>query len=332
MPQTPLTSYLDPQTLASISPLELRARMIVEGLMTGMHRSPYFGYSIEFAQHRQYAPGDDIRHLDWKVFGRTDKLYLKQYRKETNLDLFLLVDASGSMAYGGTNNFGKKNALQWSKYDYAASMAAGLAYLAQRQQDRVGLALFADQVLSMTRLSDAQGHWRSIVESLDSVRASDTAAKGKRQGDSAPQEQVRSTDLGRLFDQVTAKLVRRSLVVLVSDLFDEPESYERGLAKLRHRRHDVIVLQTLDATELSFPYRNPSQFIGLENEGRLNLDPAALRDAYLKALGQHLQKMEQITRRFGFDYLLIDTSTDLAPALSHFLARRAMFINRIGSA
>jgi len=301
--------------------------MIVEGLMTGMHKSPYFGYSVEFAQHRQYAPGDDIRHLDWKVFGRTDKLYLKQYRKETNLDLFLLVDASGSMAYSGT-----KKSAQWSKYDCAASIAGALAYLAQRQQDRFGLALFADQVLSMTRLSDAQGHWRSIIESLDSVGTDDTSAVKKGRGDAALQQEVRSTDLGRLFDQVTAKLARRSLVVLISDLFDQPESYERGLAKLRHRRHDVIVLQTLDAIELSFPYRNPSQFIGLENEGQLNLDPAALREAYLHALGQHLRQMEQITRRFGFDYLLIDTSADLGPVLSQFLARRAMFINRIGSA
>jgi len=322
MAQTQSPSYLQPQTLASINSLELRARMIVEGLMTGMHKSPYFGYSVEFSQHRQYAPGDDIRHLDWKVFGRTDKLYLKQYRKETNLDMVLLVDASGSMAYSGS-----RRKPIWRKYDHAASIASALAYLAQRQQDRVGLALFADQIQSLVRLSDAQGHWRSIVDSLDSVQPQEQAAA--QPGDDP--QQIRTTDLGRLFDQVTAKLSRRSLVVLISDLFDAAETYERGLAKLRHRRHDVIVMQTLDAAELTFPYRAPSQFIGLESEGRLNLDPAALRRAYLDALHQHLERMEQITRRFGFDYVLVNTSMELGSVLNKFLARRAAFINRGGS-
>jgi len=150
MTQAQTINYLDPQILAAIGSLELRARMVVEGLMTGMHRSPYQGFSVEFAQHRQYAPGDDIRHLDWKVFGRTDKLYLKQYQKETNLDLVLLVDGSGSMGYSSQES--------WSKYDHAACIAAAMAHLALRQQDRVGLVLFTDQIRTATRLSNSRDH------------------------------------------------------------------------------------------------------------------------------------------------------------------------------
>src|SRR5689334_10111656 len=161
---TDTRNYLDPQTLAAVGSLELRARMIVEGLMTGMHRSPYQGSAVEFAQHRQYAPGDDIRRLDWKVYGRTDKLYLKQFQKETNLDLVVMVDTSGSMAYGSDHAAGRGRT--WRKYDHAASIAAAMAYLSLRQQDRVGLVLFAGQVLQVSRMSNAHDHWRTLVEML----------------------------------------------------------------------------------------------------------------------------------------------------------------------
>lgn len=278
--------------------------------MTGMHRSPYFGFSVEFAQHRQYTPGDDIRHLDWKVFGRTDKLYLKQYQKETNLDLVLLLDCSGSMSYG-SDLAGKS----WRKFDLAGTLAAALSYLALKQQDRVALMLFDDQVRATTSASNSRGHWRSIVETI--------ASASTQLQDRVRSEQAHSTDLARLFDQIAAKLTQRSLIVLISDLFDQPESYERGLARLHHRRHDVMVLQTLDRAELTFPFRSPSEFVGMEAEGRLRLDPASLRKAYLDALRQHLRQLELITRRFGFEHLLLDSAASLGPPLSHFLARRA---------
>ncbi|MBI1335642.1 MAG: DUF58 domain-containing protein [Phycisphaera sp.] len=328
MPTT--TDYLDPRTLASISPLELRARFIVEGLMTGMHRSPYQGYSVEFAQHRQYAPGDDIRHLDWKVFARTDKLYLKQYQKETNLDLVLLVDVSGSMAYGGGpsrrvptpgktegGRSERDNARErgWRKFDHAASVAAALAYLAIQQQDRVGLVTFDDHIRSTVKASNSRGQWRTVVEHLG-VEPLDPAAVG----DTGFAE--RKTDLSKLLDQVNAKLSQRSLIVLVSDLFDDPASLDRGLARLSHRRHDVIVMQVLDHDELEFPFRGPSQFVGLEAEGKVNLDPSALRKAYLESLQAHLREVERIAQRYRFDYLLLDSSQSLGPPLSHFLARR----------
>ena len=321
---TSTASYLDPAILTAIDSLELRARMIIEGLTAGMHRSPYQGYSVEFAQHRQYAPGDDLRHLDWKVYGRSDKLYLKQYQKETNLDLVLLVDASGSMAYGSQKSSpGGGSSRNWRKFDYAATLAASLSHLALNQNDRVGLVLFADSVHATTRTSNAQGHWKSIINALDSQ--SSALSTDFSTGDST---QGRGTDLGRLFDQALAKLTQRSLIVLISDLFDTPEAVERGLARVRYSRHDLIILQTLDPDELTFPFRGPARFVGLEGEGQILLDPSVLRDAYLDALQDHLRQVEQAARRFGFDHDLLDTSNPLGAPLSKFLAYRDASVNK----
>ena len=339
------TSYLDPSTLASVASLELRARLIVEGMMTGMHRSPHFGYSVEFAQHRQYAPGDDIRHLDWKVFGRSDKLYLKQYQKETNLDLVLLVDVSGSMAFtgdGASNRPATANraAAQspgmampglpgaWRKYDYAATLAATLAHMAMRQQDDVTLVLFSDDIRAASRGASTREHWRHIVEMLETAHVDPIENDTSLLTADPAAVQARATSLARLFDQVAARIHQRGLVVLISDLFDEPTALEHGLARAHFRRHDLFVLQTLDHAELTFPFRSPSEFMGLEGEGRLPLDPPALREAYLECMNAHLSQVKDITRRFGFDYLQVDTSESLGPALSHFLARRAALIDK----
>ncbi len=321
--------YLDPHTLASVGAIDLRARMIVEGLMTGMHRSPMQGFSVEFAQHRQYAPGDDTRFLDWKVYGKTDKLYLKQFHQETNLDLLLLVDVSGSMAYGSVRSKDEPRRL-WRKFDHAASLAAAMAYLALKQQDRVGLILFADELRLATRLSNASDHWRTIVEALagaspESAEALAEAANPRRARHEPPTPR---RDLAALFDRVVARLTQRSLLVLISDLFEEPAAIERGLARLRHGRHDLIILQTIDPAELEFPFRSGSEFVGLEGEGRLPADPAALRRMYLDALREHLTAVEQLARRFHFDHLLLDSSASLGPPLSQFLARRAAGITR----
>jgi uncharacterized protein (DUF58 family) len=319
-------TYLDPATLAAIRPIELRARWIVEGLMTGMHRSPYQGFSVEFAQHRQYAPGDDIRFLDWKVYARTDKLYLKQYQKETNLDLVLLVDGSGSMAYGSDSVRSTAASSSWRKYDHAASLAAAMAYLALRQQDRVGVVLFDDKLRNATRMSNAQDHWRSIVEVLSSEPVDPSEARGGTDEQGNPLG--RKTDLTTLFEQVNARTTQRSLIVVISDLFDTADALERGLARLHHRRHDVILLQVLDHAELDFPFRSPSEFVGLEGEGRLQLDPHALRKAYMDALQRHLRGIEEVARRFRFDHLLLDSSQSLGPPLSHFLARRSARLSK----
>ena len=333
--------YLDPNTLAAVGGLELRARMVVEGMMTGMHKSPYFGYSVEFAQHRQYAPGDDLRHLDWKVYGRSDKLYLKQYQKETNLDLVLLVDVSGSMAFGSDDavrsSENKKSSAKktpWRKYDYAATLASVMAHLALKQQDRVGLVMFADDARNATRTSNSHGHWRTVVdmlsnEEVDPIETDTSGLGGGRADDkSANETEARATSLARMFDQVAARLSQRSLLVLISDLFDDTEALEKGLARVKYRRHDMIVMQVLDHAELTFPFRSPSEFLGMEGEGRLPLDPEALRKAYLEVLVEHLDAVRETTRRFGFDYLKVDTSESLGPVLSHFLARRAAMVGK----
>jgi len=350
------STYLDPHTLAAIGALDLRARMIVEGVMTGMHRSPFQGFSVEFAQHRQYAPGDDIRHLDWKIFGRTDKLYLKQYQQETNLDLLLLVDVSGSMSYTSqkaTNATGDQPARQaWRKFDHAASLAAAMAYLALGQQDRVGLMMFSSSMRSATRLSNTHDHWRGIVEALATAKINtlennekESAKKNNAQdkaglgddstdgssGDSAEaslETTTAKTDLGRVFDEVLAKLRRRSILVLISDLFDDTEALATAMARAHHRGHDLILLQTLDPAERDFPFRGPSEFVGTEGEGRIPLDPEALRTMYLDSFNAHQKQVEETARRFHFDHLALDTSSSLGPPLSHFLARRKAMINQ----
>lgn len=319
-------SYLHPHTLASVSSVELRARMIVEGLLTGQHRSPYHGFSVEFAQHRPYTPGDDTRFLDWKVYAKTDKLYLKQYHQETNLDLQLLVDVSGSMAYAGTEA-GASTPAAWRKFDHAASLAAAMTHLGLRQQDRVGLALFDDRLRSATRLSNSDRHWRSIVETLNTASLPDPK-QPRELPDATQSDETATTDFSALFDQITARLHQRSLIVLISDFFDDPAALDRGLAMLQHRRHDVILLHTLDPAELEFPFRSPSEFIGLEAEGRLPLDPAALREQYLRILRQHLDEVEAVARKYRFDYLLVNTAEPVGPPLSYFLAQRAAAIGR----
>ena len=318
---TSTPSYLDPAALAAIATLEMRARTVVEGALTGMHPSPYQGFNVEFAQHRPYTPGDDLRHLDWKVYGRADKLYLKQYQKETNLDLVILVDTSGSMAYSSQHGGRMSRSGGWRKYDHAATLAAVLAHLALRQQDRVGLMLFTDQVNAATRTSNTHGHWQSIVETMATQEVALPA-------DPAETAAGRQTDLEHVFEQVLAKLSQRSLIVLVSDLLDSPDALERGLARVQFGRHDLIILQTLDPAELTFPFRAQARFIGLEGEGELGMDPPALRDAYLAAMRDHLAQIEQAARRMRFDYLLLDTSQHLGTPLSRFLAFRAAVLKR----
>ncbi|MEO0587163.1 MAG: DUF58 domain-containing protein [Planctomycetota bacterium] len=325
--------YLDASTLAALGSVELRARMIVEGLMQGMHRSPTQGVSVEFAQHRAYAAGDDTRFLDWKVFGKTDKLYLKQFQRETNLDLVVLIDRSGSMGYGSGNSelrIENSELPLWRKFDHGAAAAAAVSYLALTQQDRVALFSFADHLEQVTRYSSRRDHWRAVAaaldgmelakaEKLESLKAGDEGEGASRRG---------AADLGKVIDELIAKLNRRSLVVIVSDFLDELSGLERGLARLNYRRHDAVLLQVLDPAELTFPFREPSEFDGLEAEGRLPVDPQALRKAYVDALTDHLAALESLSRKFTFDHVVLNTAEPIGPALSHFLAFRASRLGR----
>jgi uncharacterized protein (DUF58 family) len=322
-PEADASLYLHPQTLARLSSFELRAKMIVEGVMSGMHRSPYHGFSVEFAQHRPYVPGDDIRHLDWKVYARSDKLHLKQYQQETSLDLVVLVDASGSMRYGSRqfeeasgagHTLSPDGRPNWSKFDHATAAAAAMAYVTLQQGDRAGLFIFSDEVRGMVKRSSSQGTWRQIVGAL--------ASHYQAQPANAP------TDVGRVIDQVIAKLNNRCLLVLISDLFTDLEELRAGLARVRHRRHDMIIFQVLDQREKDFDFRDSVPFEGLEGEPRLRIDPRALRDGYLKALHRHLDQVEKTARSFGFDYHLVNTHEWLGPSLAAFVARRNAQIKR----
>jgi uncharacterized protein (DUF58 family) len=311
--------------------------MIVEGIASGMHRSPYAGYSVEFAQHRAYAPGDDLRHLDWKVFGRSDRLVVKQYQQETNLDLHLLLDVSGSMAYGSPwpRRGGRQDGQPlhtWRKIDAATTLAAAMALLAVWQGDRAGVLLFdphegVEPIRQSTRLAGGDEHWRALLAVLSAAQAREV--DGGRDADQGPSQSA--ANLMRVVDQFVARTPRRGLVVLLSDLLDDTAGLERAMARLSHRGHDLLVIQTLDHGERTFPFIEPARFDGLEGEGRLGVDPLALRQTYRQLIDEHLAAVAQLARRFGFDHVLVDTSQPPGPALAQFLASRAARLARKGA-
>lgn len=311
--------YLHPQTLARLDSFELRAKHIVEGVMSGRHRSPYTGYSVEFAQHRPYSPGDDIRHLDWKVYARTDRLQIKQFQQETNLDLVVLVDASGSMNVG-TRSFkdasgtgvsksvdGRTN---WTKFDHATALAAALSYITLQQGDRVGLATFADELRAIVNRSSSRGTWRKIVGVLGTHTID------------------RPTDLGRVIDQALGQITGRCLIVLISDLFESAGAIKSALARVRHRGHDLIAFQVLDQSERTFDFADAAPFEGLEGEGMLKVHPRAIKKQYLEQLGAHLDEVHKLCRGFGFDHELVSTHDWLGPPLAAFVARREAAMKR----
>ncbi len=290
--------YLNPRTLAKIAALDLRARLIVEGFVSGMHRSPYQGFSVEFTQHRPYSSGDDLRHIDWKVLGRTDRHYIKQYEEETNLQVLLAVDASASMTYAGQAN------ADWRKYDHAISVAASLAYVALHQRDSVGLAIFDARLRRLLRPSNYPRQWRVLIDEL-------TTAPG-----------AAKTDTGRVLEEIAEEIRRRSLVVLISDLLDDAAHIIRGIRHLRHRRHDLLVLRILDHEELEFPFHAATIFKGLEEPTQMLVEPRALRDAYLEELRHHAAEIRTACHQLNVDYWEVDTSVPLDVSLPGFLADR----------
>lgn len=289
---------LDPQTLAKLSGLALRARHIVEGYVAGLHRSPYHGFSIEFAEHREYAPGDDLRYVDWKVFGRTDKVYLKQYEDETNLICYLLLDVSESMTY-------KSRGAALSKLEYAQCVAAALAWLVLKQQDAAGLTTFDSQVRAMIRPAGNPSHLQQLLHVMES------ATPGKE------------TAAGPIFHELAQRLSKRGVVVVLSDFFDDVDSLAAGLKHFNHRRHDVVLLHVLDPAELDFTFQGPTQFNGLEGFPEIQADPLVIRRAYLRELNAFRQNIERICRRENIDYFLLRTDQPLDAALSSVLATRS---------
>lgn len=313
--------YLAPETIGQLGSLELRARMIAEGVMSGMHRSPYQGLAVEFAQHRQYVPGDDLRHLDWKVYGRSDKLHLKQYQQETNLDINLLVDCSASMRYGtldlkkgwgGTK--ASRGLERWTKFDHATAIAAAMCYLSLQQRDRVGLGVFADGIRSQVKRSNARDTWRRMVRTLSMETVDD------------------HTDISKVVDQAMAAIGNRSLFIVISDLLVPVDRIQAAIARIRHRRHDLMLLQVLDRQELRFDLDDPAPFEGLEGEGRLNVDPRVVREDYLDAIEAHCGAIERTARSHGYDYLRLDSHASVGPAIAAMLGRRRIMARGGGGA
>lgn len=287
--------FLHPEAIRRIGRLELRARHIVEGLLSGMHRSPYYGQSIEFLQHRQYTPGDDLRHVDWKAWAKQDRLYVKQFEEDTNMRCTLLVDVSASMQYGS----GPLN-----KYEYAATVATSLAYLLLKQHDSVSCVAFDEQVRTRTPLRSTEAHLKAIVQALD---ASDPQNK---------------TDAGAIFRDVAEMSPRRGMIAIVSDMLGDVDSMLRGMRMLRQRGHDVMVLHVMDTDELDFPFDGPTRFEGLELPDHLTCNPRALRAGYMEALERFLNNLRHGCAKDGIDYALIRTSDPLDAALVAFLTRR----------
>ncbi len=286
---------LDPTILNKITRLELRARTIVEGFLAGMHKSPYHGFSVEFAEHREYAPGDDLRHLDWKVYGRSDRLYLKEYELETNLRTHILLDASESMDYRS----GKL-----SKLELASQLAASMTYLILRQQDAVGMACFSRDIGTRLTPHSGMGALHPLLAGIASARPGQT------------------TDLGLVLNRIAERVRGKSLILLVSDLLDKPEAILKGLQHLRHRRHDVIVFHVLDAYEVTFPFERMTLFDGMEEMPKVIVDPRPIRKAYLDELNKFLGTIRKGCLQLGIDYVRFTTDQAIDVALSEYLARR----------
>ncbi|TWT99745.1 hypothetical protein Pla108_06880 [Botrimarina colliarenosi] len=307
MPQSP-ERLLDPAVLARLKGLRLRAERIVEGFVSGLHRSPYQGFSNEFAEHREYVPGDDLRYVDWRAFGKSDRIYLKRFEEETNLIGYLVLDVSESMTYqsGPTASPRRESGegAPMSKLEYAQTAAAALAYLILKQQDAVGLATFDDRVRTLIKPSGSPSQLTPVITAI-----SEGAGREK-------------TSAGPIFHELAERLGRRGVVMILSDLFDDPEALLAGLKHFRHRRHDVIVMHVLDPAELEFPFQQPTLFKGLESLGELLVDPVRLRKAYKEEFDRFRNEVAAGCRAQGADYVLLRTDRPLDAALTAYLHQR----------
>ncbi|WP_417380548.1 DUF58 domain-containing protein [Gimesia sp.] len=284
-----------PEAISRISRLEIRARTIVEGFLSGLHRSPFFGQSVEFAQHREYAPGDDVRNIDWKVWSKTDKYYIKQYEEDTNLRTTLLVDVSESMQFGTG---------PLSKYEYGCTAAAALAFLLLKQQDAVGMITFDDGIRSRVPALSKRNHLNALLNAL------------------ASEKPAKKTDIYDVLKEVAETRSQKGTIILISDLFVDRESLFKGLRLLQYRGHDLMLLHILDDQELDFDYSGTTRFEGMEEAGELVCDPRSLRDGYLNAMHEFLNEIRRRCAKNKFDYQTIRTSEYLDAALAHYLNHR----------
>lgn len=291
-----LSRFLEPDVIARLRGLELRARRVAAGFISGMHRSAYHGFSVEFAEHRQYVPGDDIRYIDWRIFGRADRFYIKEYEEETNQRCNLLLDVSRSMAYGSRGT---------SKFEYAAKLAASLAYVLIGQQDAPGLLTFDSQVRTHLPSHTGKPHLLNILKVLDDARPEG------------------ATDVKILLHRLAEELHKRSMAVVISDLLADPDDIVNGLEHICHAGHELIVLHVMDDDEWNLPFVENVYFEGLEDEIRLLADPQSLRASYLAAVERFTTRVKAVCLKHHADYVPINTRDPLEAVLSGYLARRA---------
>lgn len=289
-------NFLDPSVLSGLNNLELRARVAVEGFLSGLHKSPHRGFSVEFNDYRQYHRGDDIRHIDWKLYARSDKFYIKQYEDETNVRCMILLDTSASMTYGSGS---------MSKLTYGVTLASALAYFVTRQRDAVGLITFDEQIHNYIPPRCRQPHLMNILRTLATLES------GMR------------TNVVKPLTDLAASLTKKSMVILITDLLDDEERIIRTLQNLRAMGHDVLTFQIMDADELTFPFNEASEFIDMENNESYITSPAAIRKAYLANLQEFLDFCKKQCQISGVDYCLMNTAEPLDAALSSYMTKRA---------
>ncbi len=289
------TTYLNPQIVSQLNNLSLRARLVVEGFIAGLHRSPYHGFSVEFAEHRAYGPGDEIRHVDWKLYGKTDRYYVKQFEEETNLKCYLLVDQSRSMDFDSHGV---------SKLTYAQTLAASLAYLMLKQQDAVGLALFDGQLRHYLPPRAKPSHLNTVLGYLARIKP-------------GPE-----TTIAPVLHQLAETIVKRGLIILISDLLDDLDDVLLGLRHLRHKHHEVVVFHLLDPQELEFSFSGRTRFRDMETGEVLTTEPWHIQEEYHRYMQEFVERYRWQCRQQNIDYLQITTNHSLDRALSEYLIKR----------
>lgn len=289
--------YLDPKATAELKGIDLKAKMVVEGFITGLHKSPYHGFSVEFAEHRPYRAGDEVKNIDWKVYGRSNRYYVKQYEEETNLRSTILIDISASMGFASEGNI--------PKVEYASYLAASLGYMMMKQRDSVGLALYDTEVRTYLPSKSKPSYLNLILKNLEDIKATE--------------ETNTSVALDKLADQIK----RRGLIIIISDLFDDLESISSALKHFRHKQNEVILFQILDPRELDFDFGRSAKFIDLESQEEMVTNSHQLKESYQAAVQDFISKIKNICYSQKVDYNLIITSDPFDKALREFLAKRA---------
>lgn len=295
--------YFDPRTLSKLEGLKVRPRVAVEGAVTGAHRSPFQGFAAEFAEHREYAPGDDLRYVDWKIYGRSDRVFVKQFEEETNFSCHVLLDASESMSY-------RSEVAPLSKLEFSKNIAAAISYIVVKQQDAIGLITFDREVLETVRPGSQPAHWQRISHVLET-----TESRVESRESRVPQE----TQLSSIFTEIAERLSQRGIVIVLSDLFADSDSLMRGLKRLRHRKHDIRVWQIVDPAEEEFPFDDPTLFHGLEGWADLPVEPRLLRAAYQREFIAHRESLRRQCRDVSIDFVTLRTDLPIGLAVKQCL-------------